>query len=191
MNKLLLTLSLTLSLNLQGSGTKDDPFTVADVLLLAQHSSVWSSTFYWVTGYVLGGVGRYNNTFDHISTTDNLSLVLADSPTETDMNNIITVQLNNGAARTNLNVKDNPELIGQSIKVQGILLTDDATSDYLGKTGVRSVCTEDQYVRPDKPTAAEDIYTNLTPAEKLLLNGHLFIRRNNQLYTPSGQIIQH
>ncbi len=73
-------------LNLEGSGTKMDPYTIADVILLANNpGTIWSGTHYWVKGYVLGAVKRYNNDkFDGVCTNDNTSLVLADKANETD-----------------------------------------------------------------------------------------------------------
>ncbi len=138
------------NINLEGSGTKDDPFTIADRILLANNDgTVWSNTYYWVTGYVLGAAKRYNDTFDGICTNDNTSLVLAATAGETDMNKIVTVQIGHNA-RAALNVVDNPELLGKQVKVQGILLTETPSALYLGKPGVRNVNNDDQYVRPAK-----------------------------------------
>ena len=139
------------TLNLQGNGSKEDPYTVADRILLANNDgTVWDGTYYWVTGYVLGAVKRYNDVFDGLTFTDKTSLVLAATPDETDWNKIVTVQIGSDA-RAALNVVDNPELIGQQIKVQGLLLHgSDYSPLYLGKPGVRNVYYDDQYVRPDK-----------------------------------------
>ena len=44
-------------LDLEGSGTRMDPYTVGDVILLANNpGTVWTETRYWVKGYVLGAV---------------------------------------------------------------------------------------------------------------------------------------
>ena len=178
------------TLSLEGSGTKPDPYTCGDVILLANNEgTAWTKTFYWVKGYVLGGVKRYQDAYDGISLTDNLSLVLAAKPDETDDNRYVTVQISHDA-RAALNVVDNPELIGQQILVQGLLLNDNANPLYLGKPGVRGVSTNSQYVRPDKTTTIEH-----TPfpskegrgeASKLIKNGQLFIQRNGRTYTATG-----
>lgn len=143
------------NIDLEGSGTKDDPYTIADRILLANNDgTVWEGTYYWVTGYVLGAVKRYNDTFDGVCDNDNTSLVLAATPDETNWNKIVTVQIGQDA-RAALNVIDNPELIGQQIKVQGILVYgSNATPLYLGKPGVRDVNNNDQYVRPAKDATA-------------------------------------
>lgn len=169
--RVMLTLEV-LTLDLEGSGTKEDPYTVSDVLLLAQHDgTVYANEMYWVTGYILGGVKRYNNVFDGISQTDNLSLVLAQSPDESNMDNIITVQIGHDA-RAALNVVDNPELVGQQVKVQGTLLSQGLTSTYLGKTGVKNVNTNEQYVLPGDistalPQTQQDDTRQLNPDQPM------------------------
>jgi len=174
------------SLDLEGSGTKPDPYTCADVILLAANEgTVWTGTYYWVTGYVLGGVKRYNDLYDGISYTDNLSLVLAGRPDETNDAKYVTVQISENA-RAALNVVDNPELIGQQIKVQGLLLNNNANPLYLGKPGVRDVRTDAQYVRPAKEGQGLEQQQTSEKSAKILINGHVFILRGDQLYTLHG-----
>ena len=180
------------SLDLEGSGTKPDPYTCADVILLAANEgTVWTGTYYWVTGYVLGGVKRYNDTYDGISFTDNQSLVLAAKPDETNDFKYITVQISDNA-RAALNVVDNPELIGKQIKVQGLLLNDKANPLYLGKPGVRDVRTDAQYVRPAKESQDIDLITNdpLTMTNKVLMDGQIYILRAGKTYTLTGTEIK-
>jgi hypothetical protein len=173
-------------LDLEGSGTKPDPYTCADVILLAANEgTVWTGTYYWVTGYVLGGVKRYNDTYDGISYTDNLSLVLAGKPDETNENKYVTVQISENA-RAALNVVDNPELIGQQIKVQGLLLNDKANPLYLGKPGVRDVRTDAQYVRPAKEGQGFEQQQVPETSTKILINGQVFILRGNRIYNLNG-----
>ena len=180
------------SLDLEGSGTRPDPYTCSDVILLAENEgTVWTGTYYWATGYVLGAVKRYNDQYDGVCTTDKLSLVLADSADETDDNHYVTVQIS-GAAREALNVVDNPELIGQRIKVQGLLLNDKANPMYLSHPGVRNVVTDDQYERPAKDNTALEETAPLQPDAPMydilgrpvggeyrgiiIQNGHKYIR---------------
>lgn len=180
------------NLNLDGAGTKPDPYTCTDVLLLAANEgTVWTGTYYWVTGYVLGGVKRYNDLdngdYDGISFTDKRSLVLAAQPNETDEDKYITVQISDNA-RAALNVVDNPELIGKQIKVQGLLLNDNANPLYLGKPGVRDVRTDAQYVLPTEQT--EDIESVNLKSEvinhKFIRDGQLLIEHNGRVYTITG-----
>ena len=169
------------ALSLVGSGTKEDPYTCGDVILLANNEgTVWTGTMYWATGYVLGGVkragGKETGDYDGISMTDKLSLVLADQPDETDENRYVTVQISH-EARAALNVVDNPELIGQRISVQGLLLNDKANPLYLGLPGVRGVSTDAQYVRPAKEDTQglEESGKWKVESLKVLENGMLFI----------------
>ena len=180
------------TLNLEGAGTKPDPYTCADVILLANNEgTVWTGTYYWVTGYVLGGVKRYNNlengNYDGISYTDKLSLVLAAKADETNESKYVTVQISDNA-RAALNVVDNPELIGQQIKVQGLLLNNNANPLYLGKPGVRNVRTDAQYVRPAKESeqGLEDVSNESPKAVKRIVNGQLIIEKNGKRYNALG-----
>lgn len=187
------------SLMLEGSGTKMDPYTISDVILLAAHSTVFSGDLYWVKGYVLGAVKRYNtDKFDGVCTNDKTSLVLAKTAGETDYNKIITVELNAGDARNALNVVENPELIGQMIKVRGYLLNSKGYPNYLEKPGVHGVKNNDQYVRPwDQEEAEEYEPTGLGKAQrdktqciKFIQNGQLFILYNGTKYNIQGQEVQ-
>ena len=177
------------SLNLIGSGTKEDPYTCADVITLAYNEgTTWTETYYWVTGFVLGGVKRYNDEYDGISMTDNLSLVLADDPNETDESKYVTVQI--GAnARSALNVVDNPELVGKQIKVNGWLLNENANPWYLAMPGVMNVRTNDQYVRPwNDETGIENGEWRMENGKwtKILRNGQLYIMYEGKMYDVRG-----
>jgi hypothetical protein len=169
------------ALNLEGSGSKQDPYTCGDVILLANNEgTVWTNTMYWATGFVLGGVrragGKETGDYDGISMTDKLALVLADKPDETNENRYVTVQISH-EAREALNVVDNPELIGQRISVQGLLLNDKANPLYLGLPGVRGVSTDAQYVRPAKEDTQgfEESGKLKVESRKVLEGGALFI----------------
>ena len=175
-----------LSLNLQGAGTKPDPYTCQDVILLAANEgTVWTETYYWVTGYVIGGVQRYQDMYDGISMTDTLSLALAATPNETDDSKYVTVQIS-GNARAALNVKDNPELIGQRIKVQGLLLNSNANPYYLGKPGVRDVRTDAQYERTPKGTTAIPFTMTNVVSRKIMRDGQIYILRGEKVFTLQG-----
>ena len=185
------------SLDLEGSGTKMDPYTVSDVILLAANVGTVFSCQYWVKGYVLGAANtNSSNTFSSVGTSNKNSLVLAKTAGETDYNKIVTVQLNSGDARNALNVVDNPELIGQMVKVRGQLLNSSSNPYYLGKPGVRGVQNNDQYVRPwdqDEaeiydPTGVEQAKSQEPKAksQKFLRDGHLLILRDGKTYNVMG-----
>ena len=176
------------TVSLEGSGTKPDPFTVNDVHTIADYSLAWSGTYYWCTGYILGGVKRYQDQFDGISYTDTLSLVLASAPDETDMNKIVTVQISHDA-RMALNVKDHPELIGKRVKVQGLLVNDKGNPLYLGKDGIRNVSTESQYEIEGDESSIEVVKQDVR-GTKVLREGVLYIERDGCIYTITGERVK-
>ena len=174
--------------SLEGSGTKPDPFTVKDVYTIADYSLAWSGTYYWCTGYILGGVKRYNDQFDGISYTDTLSLVLAATPDETDMEKIVTVQISHDARKA-LNVKDHPENIGKRVKVQGLLVNDKGNSLYLGKNGIRNVSTNSQYVIEGEEQAIDNVQRDDVQSTKVIRDGQLYIIYKGQMYDVRGNKI--
>lgn len=176
------------TVSLEGSGTKPDPFTVNDVHTIADYSLAWSGTYYWCTGYILGGVKRYQDQFDGISYTDTLSLVLATTPDETDMDKIVTVQISHDA-RMALNVKDHPELIGKRVKVQGLLVNDKGNPLYLGKDGIRNVSTESQYEIEGDESSIEVVKQDVR-GTKVLREGVLYIERGGCIYTITGERVK-
>lgn len=176
------------TVSLEGSGTKPDPFTVNDVHTIADYSLAWSGTYYWCTGYILGGVKRYQDQFDGISYTDTLSLVLAATPDETDMDKIVTVQISHDA-RMALNVKDHPELIGKRVKVQGLLVNDKGNPLYLGKDGIRNVSTESQYEIEGDESSIEVVKQDVR-GTKVLREGVMYIERDGCIYTITGERVK-
>ena len=192
-----------------GSGTKMDPYTVGDVILLAANEgTVWRGTQYWVKGYVLGAVKRYNNDqFDGICDNDKTSLVLGRISNETDYNKIVTVELVSGNARNALNVVDNAQLIGQMIKVRGELLNSKANPNYLQKPGVHGVKNNDQYVRPwdqdepddydptggERPESKVESQKSKGASEhsgnKIIRNGQMYIIRDGKVYSVEGSLV--
>ena len=172
------------SVYLEGNGIQQDPYTCNDLFTLeANPWEIYANTRYWVTGYVIGGVKRYNEVYDDISYEDKLSLVIAADPNETNANKYVTVQISDDA-RAALNIVDNPELIGQQIKVNGILareVNNEYNPYYLGKVGVRDVRTDEHYVRPAKETTgSECIQPSEIRNQKVLRDGQLII------ITPDG-----
>ena len=182
------------NIDLEGAGTKNDPYTCADVIILADNEgTVWTGTRYWVTGFVIGGVKRYNNqesgNYDGISMTDRLALVIAADPDEKDENKYVTVQISDNA-RAALNVVDNPELIGRQISVNGLLLNDKANPFYLGKPGVRDVRSDAHYIRPPKGASPVDnVRGDKVQWTKILINGTIVILRGENAYSITGQRI--
>ena len=93
-----------------GTGTVDDPYTIAEALALPT-----GSTEYWAQGYIVGGA--YNN-FDPPWTSD-FSVSCADTDSESDINNCLQVKLESDGGRANWGLASNPGNAGKMIKFKG------------------------------------------------------------------------
>lgn len=136
---------------MEGTGTAEDPFTVGGVLAGAQGSEQW------VTGYIVGWVeGQVLSTGAHfnVPASSASNLLLAASPSETNVANCIPVQLSSGSAvRTALNLQNNPENLGKQVSIKGNL------ESYFGAAGLKSTIAyawgdkgDDSGTTPDVPT---------------------------------------
>lgn len=173
-----------LSLDLQGDGSQLNPYTVNDVLLLNAENT-WSGVQYWVVGYILGSVGTDSNgNFKEINATSKTNIVLGQTPTENNINKVITVELvSGGAAREALNVVENPDGIGKKVMVRGTL-----DKKYYGVPGVKGVKTEEQYILFNDITA---IHTNATLQQNIDFNQPLYDILGRQVPpTYKGIVIQ-
>lgn len=112
-----------------GDGSKENPYTVADVVLLANSQSGPA----WVTGKV-GGTYANGGVLTTADWTLSSNIGLTDSK-----GNVIPVQLPTGSVRDALNLVDNPALFGETVKVYGTL------TSYFSAPGVKSVT---DYVAP-------------------------------------------
>lgn len=104
--------------NLAGDGTKENPYTVEDVIVLNN-----PGTKVWVKGYIVGSVNGQNMS-DAIIGLENASvsnLMIASSANETDVAKCIPVQLPNGDIRNNLNLQAHPENLGKELFISGSL----------------------------------------------------------------------
>lgn len=104
--------------NLAGDGTKENPYTVEDVIVLNN-----PGTKVWVKGYIVGSVNGQNMS-DAIIGLENASvsnLMIASSANETDVAKCIPVQLPNGDIRNNLNLQAHPENLGKELLISGSL----------------------------------------------------------------------
>jgi len=92
-----------------GSGTENDPYTIAEALALPE-----SSTEFWAQGYIVGG--RYDD-FDTPWTGD-YGISLADTDSESDVNNCLQVRLESDA-RADWGLSSSPDKFQTLIKFQG------------------------------------------------------------------------
>lgn len=99
----------------------------------------------WVSGYIVGWINVDISTTDitqsavfTIPADKNLikdtNLIIASRPDETNPENVVSVQLPNTEVRAALNLKDNPENLGELITIYGTV-----GQKYCGTYGVRSV----------------------------------------------------
>lgn len=139
----------------EAAGTREDPYTVADVL------SKGAETGKWIKGYIVGCVksgsaavedALFPGSGDEVSQTN---ILIAASPEETAVAACVPVQLPAGAVRTGVNLKDNPSNHKQEVLLYGELAT------YFKVPGVKNVtyaevggktCGTD----PDKPQSTVD-----------------------------------
>jgi len=98
----------------EGAGTWDNPFTVAESILI-QDNSVKT-----VQGYIVGQPTAEKKVITSAYTGDT-AVAIADSPNEIDVNKMLYVQIPAGDLRTNFGLKTNPNKLGILVKTTGNL----------------------------------------------------------------------
>ena len=164
-----------------GQGTKENPFTVADVMAL--NNELGTSQKYWVIGYIVGGFDGSLDKFvtSTTSVVSNIALAATDSDFGTDY--IPVALANKSDARSALNIKDNPNNVGKQVKVCGTLEL------YFNTTGVKNVSTADEYEILSNPTAIDNNALALKVV-KTIENGQLVIIRDGVKYNAMGVRLQ-
>ena len=112
-------------------GTKEDPYTVDQVLTLGN-----PGTTAWVKGYIVGSAA--DDTADSFTTATGASasdtnIFIAATADETDYNKCLPVELLEGDVRAALNLQANPGNLGKEVVVYGSL------EAYFGLPGIKSV----------------------------------------------------
>lgn len=126
---------------LAGTGTQDDPYTVAE----AQQNQDKSTA--WVKGYIVGGIPDDNNQTQKIESNDNVvwgadgvratAVLIADNADVKEYTQCVVVNLAGGSdARAAINLMNNPDNLGKEVKVCGELRA------YFGIAGVRDVADQ-------------------------------------------------
>ncbi len=101
-----------------GDGSKENPFTIADVLLLDNAAE----GPYWVKGIIVGSAdGSLNKASFSTQGAVATNILVADDATTTDTKQLIPVQLATGKFRTALNIVDNNGNIGAEVLLHGKL----------------------------------------------------------------------
>ncbi len=113
-----------------GDGTKENPFTIAEVKNNCPTDGSAINDVY-VKGYIVG-TAKSGSAFAEEPVNSNL--FVADSQTETDANNCVPVELKKGSnARTELNLVDHPDNLGRLVVLCGSI------TKYFSVPGVKSV----------------------------------------------------
>lgn len=185
-----------------GNGTVDNPFTVSDVISLA--NSLGTAQKYWVKGFVVGSAnGGSNGVLTTVATSApfaNTSLAIATTASETNLSLMVPVQLPVGEVRTALNLLDNPVNQGKEVKVFGTL------EAYFTAPGVRNVT--EYSILTSLPSVNADNYRIMTRDGQLLIsaseaaavqvfnaigkmiyNGRLAVGQNAVQLNTSGMVI--
>ncbi len=132
-----------------GNGTWDAPYSVAGLIANQTNSEVW------VRGYIVGSIPGSRHTEMTFTATNasGTNICIAASPTETDYTKCVPVQLPNGSdARTYLNLKNNPGMLGKEVWLKG------SAEKYCGAPGLKGVSkyTLSAPTSEDGGTAGED-----------------------------------
>ena len=114
-----------------GEGTEASPYTVAQAIALGN-----PGTTAWVKGYIVGYVEgqkiEEGAKFEAGGTVYS-NILIADSPSETNVNNCMPVQLvSKTDIRSALNLGDNPGNLGKELSIEGQLAA------YFGKPGIKA-----------------------------------------------------
>ena len=127
---------------LEGDGSKENPYTVADVMKLQNPNKA-----YWVKGVIVGFVKNGQSISDgsifdlsSAETISNSNLLLAAEAGVTDPALCVPVQLPVGDIRTALNLSDNPANLGRELLINGDLTA------YFGVPGIKNA-TEYELVK--------------------------------------------
>ncbi|MCR4958115.1 MAG: chitobiase/beta-hexosaminidase C-terminal domain-containing protein [Prevotella sp.] len=112
---------------LEGDGTKEKPYTVADVKAIKE----FPADKVWVKGFIVGSIK--NNAIEE-TPTQYSNIAIAAEAGITEWESVVPVQLvNNTDPRAQLNVVDNPGNIGKAVKLFGTIAT------YFSTNGVKDV----------------------------------------------------
>ena len=113
------------------AGSYSNPYTVSSAVAAGSGTSVYVKAY--IVGYVSGQVLAEGAHFTAEGCDVKTNLLIADSPSETKVNNCMPVQLPSGAVRTGLNLQDNPGNLGKQVLLNGNI------EKYFGATGIKTV----------------------------------------------------
>ena len=123
-----------------GEGTYENPYTAWDVIALNNATKDVSGGNFYVKGYIVGQINGMNMSAIELTEpwgtqtdkTYQTNIVIASSISETNVDNMVPVQLPSGALRTGLNLPENPTMYGKEILLYGSL------TGYFSVAGVKN-----------------------------------------------------
>ena len=119
---------------LEGDGSRENPYTANDVILMNQQSSDGHS--YWVKGFIVGTIstGGTENTYVFSQNADiNTNIIISSNIDASSAAETVPVQLPVGAVRDGLNLVDHSENYKQEVLLYGTL------DKYFSVAGVKNV----------------------------------------------------
>lgn len=144
--------------NNQGTETQGDTMSVAAMLSRASVDD-WVRVKGYIVGYV-AGTTLSKARFECPPSAPNTNMLIADTPAETDVARCIPILLDaKDGSREELNLYDNPELLGCAIVIEGAVAT------YFGTKGIKKMeyyslldgnDTPDNPDNPDKPDSPDN-----------------------------------
>ena len=109
------------------NGTKERPYTVAEAV--ANKGEKGNKDFVWVEAYIVGTEKSGLSLKGAVDT----NLLIADNKEESDVENAMPAELPDNKVRTNLNLKNNPEMYKAKVLLYGTL------EDYFKGPGMKGV----------------------------------------------------
>ncbi len=130
---------------IEGDGTKENPYTVADVKAIKE----FPTEKVWVKGFIVGTLSSATKFSTDYSASN---IALAATANEAEAKNTIPVQLQKGDIRTALNLQDNAGNLGKLVKVHGKISTYFTVNGVIeldeyeleGTTAIKSIATESE-----------------------------------------------
>lgn len=154
---------------LDGDGTQENPYSVADV-----HKLQNPGTQAWVEGHIIGSMINNKLSVDSVVASN---LVLATNVADT---LFVPVALPKSAVRDALNLVDNSSLLGKKVAIQGTL------EAYFSMPGLKS---PKAYVIFES-TDVKNVVAPEQKAQKIMRNGQLYIISDGVMYNMLGQAVK-
>jgi len=156
--------------SLEGNGTKNKPYTMADLAVL---NNPGDSA--WVGGYIIGCGSSSGALITDPTKLVDTNILLADSANATKG---LPVQLSKKDHKEAIGVATNAGNVGRYIKVYGQL------TSYMGKTGVKNT-SDYEFVAPS-PSAVAEVPSDSRNVTKCMENGRVVILINGEKYNALG-----